>query len=167
MSGGLGPGLKPCCPEEIRAYGVFFADLYVSAYPYTSIVASSSSITNDDLNDEFLLFATYWESAFVGYEQLLRSRGQTAHADSLYKAMRTRRRVESWKTASGFNSKFAVGFANLLDLGQQLFLGYGRFVFVPIAWGVAFVFLGTFIFFDERWMESQTGEKVSPPRYSA
>jgi hypothetical protein len=161
------PRQARCWPKEIRAYGLSFGELYVSTYRYTSIRASSSPVAGDDLNDAFLLAATYSESAFAGYEQLLRSRGQAAHADEIYKAMRRQRRVESWNTASGFPNKFVVGFANLLDVGQQFFLGYGRFVFTPIAWSVTFVILGTIIFHNEKWMERQTAENVSPPAYSA
>src|SRR6202035_417096 len=96
------------------------------------------------LSLEFFSHAEFSESGYTAYEQSLRSRGLIAEADAVNRAMRDHKRDQTWRESKGFFGKLAALVYIATDLGQKIFLGYGRSAFEPLLWSTAFVVFGTF-----------------------
>lgn len=142
-------------PCEILASGLSFDDLTIT--PQES---------HADLNHQFLERASSSESAFMAYEQILRSRGDLTQADAIYSGMREKRRSESWNTSVGFRQAVGSIIFIMLDKAQAIFLGYGRLPLPPLLWSIGVVTLGAFLFREEGRMERSTKEGIDGVSYS-
>jgi hypothetical protein len=160
-----------CWPGQMRINGLSFREINVGQDHMTSAgdaAAGPSSFTSTesskDMTFDFFERATFSESAFSTYEQLLRSRGLVTDADDVYFAMRERRRTELWQKSKGSVGRVSgAALYIVLDLVQKLFLGYGRSAIQPMVWSLVFVILGTITFWDKKRMEAHSEH---PPRYS-
>jgi hypothetical protein len=141
---------SPGWPCEIFTSGLSFDDLTITREGSKS-----------DLNNQFLDEANSSESAFVAYEQILRSRGDLTRADAVYSSMRAKRRSELWRTSKGdFRLRAAATIQIVLDKSQSIFLGYGRFPEPPFLWSLGFVALGALLFERRRGMETSKKDET-------
>lgn len=131
-------------PSEILSSGLTFDDIDI----YSGNDGAS------DQNLELLKRARSSESAFMAYEQILRSRGQLGDADAVFSGMHEKRRSESWLSSTGSYRKRlrAIVFC-VLDKGQAIFLGFGRLPIPPVLWSIGFVVLGALLFSNKEKMD--------------
>ena len=157
-----------CWPQNrdlISLGGVSFRSINIRSYTLPDPKADTPAAwSTEDKSLQFLDQATFSESAYLSYEQLLRNRGLIADADEAYRDMRAHRRAATWQNSKGFLGKIgAVAYIGI-DLLQKEFLGYGRSALPPLLWSLAFVVFGTVAFRKEASMESVNEH---PPRFSA
>lgn len=156
----------PCWPGKISIGAVSFRNLGVGKYSeHNRGTHHMPDVTPDQtsMGLEFLGRALYSEPAYLSFEQALRSRGLLADADNVYRAMHGHKRDRVWHESTGFFGTLGAAGFILLDHAQSIFLGYGRSALQPLLWSFAFVTFGTFVFWENKRMET-VGEH--PPRYS-
>jgi hypothetical protein len=102
--------------------------------------------------------AFYSASAFDSFEQLLASRGESAHAEEVFLAGRRERRLSDLRTGNPLTWLF---FAS--DWFQEYVLGYGRIARWPILWSIVIICVGMYFFRNVAMMEPTN---KNPPRYS-
>jgi len=153
------PGTPIRWPNAIIGSGLTFTDLKISDKPDNPTAEDRDS----ELNMDLLTRADAAESAFVAYESLLRGRGRLSESDHVYSEMRKKRRIENWRKSNcndcGIWRRIGAVVFGALDLGEDIFFGYGRFPLTPLAWSIAFFVLGLVVFWDSGAIE-RTDDKV-------
>jgi hypothetical protein len=154
-------------PENLDIEGATFSNLQVD--PEFSGPAKSEKerenrwrARHTDYGLAFLEKATYFESAYAGYEVLLKSRGRGDAADAVYFAMRDRRRYTEWGDAVTSSGRAIAGMNYVIGFGHKWLFGYGRSWVFPIVWCVAFIVAGAFVFRNVALMEKEDEQPASP-----
>ena len=154
-------------PETVSLEGASFSNLHVA--PVFSGKAQTDqararrwTLRRTDYGLALLEKATYYEPAYTAYESLLKGQGRGDSADAVYFAMRDRRRYTEWKDAATLGSKVIAALNYIVGFGHKWLFGYGRSWVYPIAWCLAFIAAGAFLFRDANLMEKQDEEPVAP-----
>lgn len=118
------------------------------------------SVESFDASIKMLHSASYSASAFDSFEQLLSSRGESAHAEDVFVAGRHERR----RSDVVLNNPVTwIGFAG--DWLHEYILGYGRIARWPVIWSLVIICAGAYLFRNQSSMYSQA-EHGDPPPYS-
>ena len=154
-------------PQKLEISGATLGSLAVVRVPAAGASKSATearSVRADrtDYGLAFLERAEYYEPAYTSYESSLKSRGQSDKADSVYFAMRDRRRYTEFVDASTAWEKIVAGFDYVIGFGHKWFFGYGRAWVYPLLWCIVFVLMGGLIFRDSERM--QRLDEESPAR---
>ena len=160
-------------PEKLDINGAVFGSLAIVRIPSTGAAKSANEASGlradrKDYGLAFLERSEYYEPAYSLYESSLKTRGQSDEADTVYFAMRDRRRYTEFRDATTLWQKTVAGFNYIIGFGHKWLFGYGREWVYPLIWSALFVIAGAFIFRAEymQKVDDQSPRSFSPIWYS-
>lgn len=104
-----------------------------------------------DLENLFNSHSEYSADVYANLEDVFRRHGEITVAKSLYVAGKQRERSYQWQKHRSFMASLSWAW----DFVQDKVAGYGRHLERALYCSVVFIIFGCFVFWKERWMETQ------------